>query len=263
MCHGECEQTMESGLQRQGGQGVVKRVVLVLVTALSGFLAMSVAADHVCAQKRASLDEGPIVRRKLLYRSSRFEVAPRLGSTLNDAYKRNMLVGLDANFHLTNEFGLGVSGYFSPLHPNTDLLDQIEGTLSASEQADISYAVVTALFDVHASFVPFFGKFSVFRNIINYDIHLVGGLGGALISAEGAAAGEAKFTGINPGMMFGGGGRLFISDNIAVVMDVKDYIYSTADSQTGQTRPKLELRSNVMMSLGVSFFFPGEVPISR
>ena len=56
---------------------------------------------------------------------------------------------------------------------------------------------------------------------------------------------------------------MFINNNIAVNLDVKDYMYTTADSQTGTTKPKMDLRDNIMMSLGVSFFFPGEVPVSR
>ena len=242
----------------------MRRPIALAIASVTALLVVTTAAQQADAQqRRASLDEGPIVRRKLLYRSSRFELMPTLGMTLNDSYKRNAMVGLDANFYLTNEFGLGITGLFSPLQLNTDLFDQIESSADPEVRDELSYAIVTGLFDVHVTYVPIFGKFTFLRNIIDYDVHLICGFGGALIGADGQRADDAEFTGFKPAPVIGGGGRLFLRDSFALTLDVKDYIYSAADSQTGATRPETELRDNFVISLGFSFFLPGDVPVSR
>lgn len=225
-------------------------------------LAMAGAAE--AQVKRASLEEGAPVRRKLLYRSSRFELMPAFGMTLNDTFKRNMMVGVDANYYLTNEFGLGASGAFGAVALNTDLLDQIQGTVDAETNNQLSYATTTLLADLHVSYVPIFGKFALGRTIIDYDIHLIGGFGGALVAAEqGSAAPDPSFTGFKPGAVLGGGARIFFGDSVAVTLDLKDYLYSAVDVQEGEAQPESEFRDNLLVMLGVSFFFPGEVPVSR
>ncbi|MEL6181162.1 MAG: outer membrane beta-barrel domain-containing protein [Myxococcota bacterium] len=241
-------------------------IALAITSATVLLLMVTLVAEEQQAyaqQRRASLDEGPIVRRKLLFRSSRFEIMPQIGMTLNDSYKRNALVGLEANFYLTNEFGLGISGLFSPLQLNTSLFDQIDSSADPEVRDQLSYAVVTALFDAHVNYVPIFGKFTLFGTIIDYDIHLLGGFGGALIGSDGPRADDAEYTGFQPAPVIGGGGRLFVRDSFALTLDVKDYIYSTADTQIGTTRPETELRDNFVISLGFSIFLPGDVPISR
>lgn len=211
------------------------------------------------AQRNTSLDEGPIVRRKLLFRSSRFEAGVRLGASVGDSYKRNLLAGLDLNYYLTNEFGLGVTASYGALQLDTDLLEQINASGSGGD--DISYASTMMLFDAHLSYVPIYGKFSILKStIINYDIHLIGGFGGALIQSEGPGD---KLAGFKPAPVFGGGVRIFLSDSIALVVDVRDYLYSAADLQEGDADPVTEFRNNVVTNLGVSFFFPGEVKVSR
>lgn len=236
-----------------------------LLAVVGAVLCLLTVAEEASAQvRRASLEEGPPVRRKLLYRSSRFELMPAFGVTLNDTFKRNLMVGVDANYYLTNEFGLGVSGAFGAAALNTDLLDQIQGTIAASANDQLSYATTTLLTDLHVSYVPIFGKFALGRTIIDYDIHLIGGFGGALVSAEqGSAAPDPSFTGFKPGAVLGGGARLFFGDSVAVTLDLKDYLYSASDVQEGEAQPQSEFRDNLLVMLGVSFFFPGEVPVSR
>lgn len=242
----------------------MKREVALSVLALSVFVGVLMSAPgEASAQRRASLEEGPIVRRQLLYRSSRFELQPRIGGTLNDSYKRNLLTGLDLNYYLTNKFGLGVNAAFGALKVDTDLLEQINATVDAERTGELAFATTTLLFDVHVSYVPIFGKFSIFKSaILDYDLHLLGGFGGALLAAEGNVAGE-KLSGFKPGPMIGGGMRIFMGDSFALTFDVRDYIFSSADIQEGEINPQTELRNNFTVNIGFSLFFPGEVPISR
>jgi outer membrane beta-barrel protein len=237
-------------------------LVLAAVT-VTGLLAVPMVAS---AERRASLEEGPIVRRKLLFRSSRFELAPRIGSTLNDAYKRNLMVGADANYHLTNHFSLGVGFGYGVLASNTDLLDQVNGSVDAEISNGLRYATTQILFDAHVSYVPLFGKISILdSSVLNYDLSLDLGFGGALITAvaDGNAGGDDLLSGFKPAPVLGLGFRVFVSDSIAVNLAIKDYIYSVADVQEEGVEPNTELRNNVSIGLGASFFFPTDVKVSR
>ncbi len=237
-------------------------IVLAAVT-FTGLLAVPMVA---VAERRASLEEGPIVRRKLLFRSSRFELAPRIGSTLNDAYKRNLMVGVDANYHLTNHFSLGVGFGYGVLASNTDLLDQVNGSVDPEISNGLRYATTQILFDAHVSYVPLFGKISILdSSVLDYDLSLDLGFGGALITAvaDGDAQGSDLLSGFKPAPVIGLGFRVFVSDSIAINLAVKDYIYSIADVQEEGVEPNTELRNNVAIGVGASFFFPTDVKVSR
>lgn len=237
-------------------------LVLAFVTA-AGLLAVPAIAF---AERQTSLEEGPIVRRKVLFRSSRFELAPRLGFTMNDAYKRNLLVGVDANYHLTNHFALGANFGYGVLASNTDLLDQVNSEVDPAISNDLRYATTQMVFDAHVAYVPLFGKISIMDStVMNYDLSLELGFGGSLVAGitDGNPSGADKLSGFKPAPVLGIGFRLFVSDNIAVNLSLKDYIYSSADVQEGATTPEEELRNNFVFGMGASFFFPSEVKVSR
>lgn len=234
-----------------------------LLVALAAFTVVGPAAE---AFAEAS---GPIVRRKVLYRSTRFEVSPQAGLTLNDAFRRNYIAGLGLQYHLTNEFGLGVSGGYGLLHSNTDLSNSIEEELTARQQNErlgrISYAQVQWLADFTLSYVPIFGKFSVFRSlVVPYDFHLNGGL--ALVNEAGAAARDGgtidpEVEGMRPGGVIGGGVRLFLSDMLSLNIDFKTLLIPRAPISSGAANA--ELKPTGFATVGVGIFLPGSVKISR
>lgn len=235
-----------------------KRTVMLVVVLATVFSFLAEAS----AERETSLKDGPSVRRKLLYRSSRVELMPVAGFSMNDAYKRSIMAGAELNYHLTNEFGIGAGAAYGVVHMNTDLLDQIEATIDKEETDSLVYSMTALVGDVHVSYVPLFGKLALARMVVDYDFHLLGGFGGALVGVDGKGPGT-DLEGFKPGPMFGGGLRLFFADSIGLTMDIKDYLYSTADVQEGTGNPTSEFRSNPVFSVGVSFFFPGKVNVSR
>ena len=70
-------------------------------------------ASVASAQNR-SLYEGPVVRRELLYRSSKLEIAPALGVAFGGIYEREIMVGAAFRYHLTNSFSVGLNANFAP-----------------------------------------------------------------------------------------------------------------------------------------------------
>lgn len=235
-----------------------------LLVALAAFTVLGPAAEAFAES------EGPIVRRKVLYRSTRFEIAPQAGLTLNDAFRRNILAGVGLQYHLTNEFGIGVSGGYGLVQTNTDLSNNIEAELTTRNPTrlrSISYAQVQWLADFTLSYVPIFGKFSVFRAVvIPYDFHLNGGL--ALVNEAGSAAVDGgtvdpEVEGLRPGGSIGGGVRLFLSDMISLNIDLKTLLIPRAPVSAGAGTANAELKPTAFATVGLGIFLPGTVKISR
>lgn len=231
-------------------------------------LALVVLAPSTAMAEDDATSDGPIVRRKVLYRSTRFEVAPQIGLTFNDAFRRNYTAGAALQYHLTNEFGIGLSGGFGVIHSNTDLSNNIGDTLAASNPAaanNISFSQINWLVDLTLSYVPIFGKFNIFQSItVPYDFHLQGGL--AVVNEAGVALVEgndidSEIEGIRPGGVIGGGVRLFLSDMLSLNVDLKTLLVTRAPVSSGSANA--ELKPTMFATVGLGIFLPGSVKISR
>ncbi|MGM0555025.1 MAG: outer membrane beta-barrel domain-containing protein [Myxococcota bacterium] len=242
-------------------------LIAVLVAASTVLVAGPVAAQDSEDKSETARETGPIVRHKLLYRSTRVELTPMLGMTVNDAFLRNGVVGAQVAYHLTNEFGIAFTGGYSPIQLKTDLYNNVEAELQENNAGleDTSFSYIQWMAGLEVQYVPIFGKFSLVNSLIsNYDLHLILGISAMGQNAQPAVEGEdtdPQLSGISPSPMFGLGFRLFTSDALAITVQARDYLYSRAVISQGTANT--ELRNNIFVSVGASFFFPGEVKISR
>ena len=239
---------------------VLKKIFLPLLS-----LVMLTLPTLSFAQEAKSADEtGPIVRRKLLYRSTRFEAAPHIMMTVNDTFRRNLAGGLALNYHLTNEVSLGGSFAFSFLHFNSDLASNNETVLSGSALDEITYSENLFAADAGFFYAPIFGKFTLFKSTTtNYDIHI--GAGFSIVSEVALAAGKGipdkTLEGIRPGGFVSLGTRFFLSDMISLNIDWKNRFYNRALISTGSVDAELSWVPEVAIGFGI--FLPGTVKISR
>ncbi len=232
-------------------------------------MAMVFSPTVVMAQKtEANISGGDMVRRKLLYRSTRFEVAPQIGFTMADSYRRNMLVGASFMYHLTNEFSIGATGNFGVLQLATDLSDNLEQTLEArnpASLAELSYSFIQWQADLGLQYVPIFGKFTILKSTtINYDFHMGAGVtivGEGVEAAIDGGAEDDAISGTKPGGLLQFGVRFYLSDMLSLNLEMKNLFYSQADISRGTADSSFGNR--VMLGAGVGIFFPGEVKISR
>lgn len=219
----------------------------------------------VFAQETTTADEsGPIVRRKLLYRSTRFEAAPHVMMTVNDTFRRNLAAGLALNYHLTNEVSLGGSFAFSLLHFNSDLSNNNESVLSDSDLNEITYSQNLFAADAGFYYAPIFGKFTLFKSTTtNYDIHVGAGFSIVNETAHAAADGvpDKTLEGIRPGGFVSLGARFFLSDMLSLNIDWKNRFYNRALISTGTSDADLSWVPEV--AIGIGIFLPGTVKISR
>ncbi|MCB9507541.1 MAG: outer membrane beta-barrel domain-containing protein [Myxococcales bacterium] len=243
----------------------VVRVVLAVAVALGALVVDSAESQ---AQSR-SLQSGPAVRRQLLFRSDRFELAPLLGSSIAPAFKRSIFLTVTGRYHLTNAFGLGVNANVGVLDLDTSVTRNyadIRLSEPVQERSEVYYAEHPILFDFHLSYVPLSGKANLIGNhILHWDVFLTAGVGGAMRSSD-----ADDVAGFSFGPAIGVGMRTFVSDKIAVTALFQDYLYSSAEAQryccgiAAEPTPVEErFRSHVVGSLGVSVFFPSDVRVSR
>lgn len=240
---------------------IVSRLLIAALAAGLFFCTGSTAAAQD-DERETAREEGPVVRHQLLYRSTRVELVPMLGITLGDAYTRNLMGGASASYHLTNSFGFTLMGAGGFANLETSLRENVEQTVDTS---DLSYSHIQGLAGLELSYAPITGKFSIFNDLItDFDFHLLGGFALVFEGAEPAADGgevDATLEGMRPAPQVGLGARFFLGDGMALNLQLRNYLYSTADVSTDSVDP--EFKNNTLFTLGMSFFLPQEVKISR
>jgi outer membrane beta-barrel protein len=230
-------------------------------------LAVVFVPEFAAAQER-SLSEGPVVRRQLLFRSSKVEIAPALGLSLGGVYQRDVLVGAAIRYHLTNSFSAGLNVAVSPIALDTSLASNL-ATASPEVSREMDYSRQFGLVDAHLSYVPIGGKVNLLgNNTYYYDFYVAAGIGGALIQSDSSDLSGFKF-----GPALTAGIRFFVSDNIALNFRTTSYFYSSAiaqrtviDGESGLRFPQAieeRFRAHTMGLVGISVFLPGDVRVSR
>lgn len=229
------------------------------------FLLVSLSFASFAAAQNRSLYEGPVVRRELLYRSSKMEIAPALGVAFGGIYEREIMAGAAFRYHLTNSFSVGLNVNYG-IGMDSSLTNNL-ATASPEVSRQVETSVQTLLTDVHVSYVPIAGKINLFgNNTYHYDFSIGAGVGGALLSSDAEDIAGFKF---GPALTLGM--RFFVTDNIAINLRTTSYFYASALAQrivvdNGVRAPQPfeeRFRAHTIGMLGVSIFLPGDVRVSR
>jgi len=257
----------------------LRRGVRALVTSALGFVLVvstvfvthAVVAPSTSVAQSRSFAEGPVVRRQLLYRSSRLELTPALGVAFGRTYQREIFVGVTGRYHLTNAFAAGVNVQFAGLVMDTSVARNFaDSNPQAGRQ--LYYGQQTLLTDAHVSYTPIAGKFSLFDNTMHFDIHISVGVGGALVSDEGLGNITTDLPGFRFGPALSVGMRTFVTDGVAINLRLTDYMYNSSEAQTIVTGVDGRLGAgprdnrfghNFIGMIGASIFLPSEVRVSR
>lgn len=203
------------------------------------------------------LEEGDAIRRRLILRGGRFEAAPALGFTLNDAYRRNVLYGAQLAYHFSDSFAVGITG-FGAYAFNSDLADRIES--ERPERAkEGAFADVSFLGTLDFIYTPIIGKFALFgRTVLNYDLHVLAGVGGTQITGDP----ELETFAVTP--VAGVGLRAFVTNGFSVNLEVRDYLYAAAlnavpNAESGRVEAtESSFGNHFALTVSAGFFFPQE-----
>jgi outer membrane beta-barrel protein len=216
------------------------------------------SAAGIAGPKRSALEkleEGDAIRHRRFLRGGRFEVTPATAYTLNDPYQRNLLFGVQLTYHFNDAWALGWTGFLG-IGLDTGLAEEIKDE-RPEKAGGFSNVGLIGSADVYYS--PIQGKYAIFgRTVVHYDIHFLAGFGGTKVS------GDVTLDDVAFAPVLGLGFRNFINDWIAVNLEVRDYIFSSAlnavteTNETGEEEDQkdFEINQNFAVLLGVSFYFP-------
>ena len=200
------------------------------------------------------LANSPVVRRQLLPRAGRHEVAGLFGTSVGDPYIRNLLPGVRYDWHWFDWLSIGGRLQFG-IPVQSDLFEEIDTKVArTNESFEMEASSLRFIGLVHASVSPLVGKLLTFSSTpVNFDLHfdLSGGVVGINSNGSNIAAG------ISPSFGVGGGVRIFLSRVVALTFDLQAM---TADRALSVNRDSKEaggkVRFNTVVGAGLSFFMP-------
>lgn len=202
------------------------------------------AAPPVLAQKTNPLDGQPEVRRRLMLRDSRFELAPQVGFAINRDFYHTILFGLKAEYHISDWISVGANFGYGAVNVRTGLADNILGQLPDNYDSSTAKQLIPSksmaekpmlklnmLIGAQANVTPFFGKMALFSKLFfNYDFYGFAGFGAAMYADKCGdctipGTGESYANpskGFKPGITFGAGFHFFFNNWIALNAEIRD-----------------------------------------
>lgn len=179
------------------------------------------------------------VSRKTFLKRHRFYLSPNAGTTINDSFYRQYMVGGSLGFHIVENLSIEVSGAYNLF---TERLPPVT-FLRKNARAIPAEVLLFGHAEVGAAFTPVYGKFAVFREwIIHFDAYVAGGVGVVIESGQEIP--------LYPAANLGVGGRVFVLPWLVVKADIRDYAYA---QQIGKIST---LQNLLVFSVGVSVYFP-------
>jgi len=246
----------------------------------SGDVIGDLAGDDSTSAPKATTSTGPklnevseeiyAVQQVYALRNNRLELMPSFGFTLNDPYVSHPNVGVGLNYWITNVLAVGANmNWYQGLEKESDLNFHVRrSTRLATRPTEFQFGA-----SLNFTYVPFYGKFSMFnRYIFQWDAYIVGGVG--VMRTRPVPVVDPQIRSFdysyklsigNPGIGF----RVFLSKWLTVFMETRTYPYlekleslsvalgdaNRKDKSTWQDSSNT-LVWNVVASVGMTIYFP-------
>jgi outer membrane beta-barrel protein len=202
-------------------------------------------------------------------RKNRLEILPSFGFTLNDPYVSHPNIGVGLNFWVTNVLAIGANmNWYQGLDSESDLNFHVRrSTRLAIRPTEFQFGA-----SLNFTYVPFYGKFAMFkRYIFQWDAYVLGGVG--VMHTRPIPVVDPEYRSFefsykvsvgNPGIGF----RIFLSKWFTIFLELRDYIYlekleslRVALGQERQQKSKWldsssTVVSNVVASVGFTIYLP-------
>lgn len=189
-------------------------------------------------------DKVKAVQRKGFLKRGRFEVAPILALSLNDAFYQKIGGGLRLAYNVQDSFAIAARGsYYTPLR--TDNVR--EGKQAFQSQLLTSQIDGQVMLD--GVWSPIYGKASFLADaIVHFDLFLAAGFG----VVWSATSGPPRNEGPHPAAELGGGVRFYPKEWMAFELGLMATFYP---DQPVLSVPAT-LQTVFVANVGLSFFFP-------
>ena len=244
-------------------------------------LQLTVPGGEVTAQHHPMNEEIYAVQQIYALRHRRFEINPSVNFALNDPFVSHTGFGLTMNYWTSNVLSVGVTGvFFQGLNGTSDVNYNVSRSTGLVVPIN-EYQLAAA---VNFSYVPLYGKFSMFnRFIFHWDMYLTAGVGIMRTRPIPAIDPEVRTFDWNTAIMFnaGLGFRVFLSRAAAITLELRNFVYPellentrTNFRETGMVNGRVStqcadcrrnpanwtssnaLTDNVMLSVGLTLFLP-------
>jgi outer membrane beta-barrel protein len=198
-------------------------------------------------------------QQKSFLKKDRYEGSPHIGFVTNDPFINRYLIGASLAYHVTEIFGLEISGTFSPTFGEFDE-KYITRQLKENNQVTPDISRIQFFASGGLQFSPIYGKLAVGANrIILFDLFGVFGTGVVRTQDDlealqketdpDALATQNQF---HPALNFGGGARVILSESFAFRVEGRGLSYIEVIEGT-----TLEMKNNFYLTASASLFFPG------
>lgn len=200
-------------------------------------------------------DKIPPVSGRLFSKAGRFELSPTFTFSFGDAFFQKLGLGLKADYHIFETFSVTAHVFYNfNLTSHAVSVCDTNGECGSPEVDSMTNVPgkLGLMAGLGLSWTPIYGKLSLMaEKVLHFDFGLTGGVGGIQYMAPE----NSKFEGSNKfafeghvGLIF----RLVFSEKIALRFELRDYIYSGATVQLGDSTSKIE--NQIMFEIGLSFF---------
>lgn len=244
-------------------------------------LQLTVPGGEVTAAHHPLNEEIYAAQQIYALRNRRFEINPSVNIALNDPFVSHTGFGLTMNYWISNVLSVGLTGVF---FQGLNSVSEVNYNVGRSTRLAVpinEYQVAAAL---NFSYVPLYGKFSMFnRFIFHWDMYLTAGVGIMRSRPIPAIDPEVRTFDWNTAIMFdaGLGFRVFLSRSVAITLELRNFIYPellentrTNFRESGTVNGRVSttcsdcrrnpanwtssnvLTDNVMLSAGLTFFLP-------
>jgi len=256
--------TIRPAPHRLAPRGAAVRPGLALVALAAALCAAPAPVD---AQSKSDAFAGkiPPVAGQLYRKAGRLEATVTGNFSLNDAFFAKYFGGLKLGYHLTEFLSVSVQGAAGTAvkSGSTNLCTANAGCSEASEsQLWQVPGEMSWLAGVEVAWAPIYGKLNLLsERVAHFDLSVMAGADwiahrevvGSIEAADLVASGRSPGTVAGPGGHLGLGARLFLSERMALRIELKDYLYSVDVPNNGGTA----IQNQLFTEIGLSFFLPG------
>lgn len=190
----------------------------------------------------APFSEVSVLQKRFLPKTGRFQGFVGLSNVVNDPWFFGVGATLKGAYHLNEKWGLeGVASFIS----NSER-QAAKDLNSQHDVAPTEFIQISGYYGLHLMWTPIYGKTTWFnQRIVPFDMYFTGGLGSSTVD-----------TGSGGSTFHLGTGQLYaLTKSMGFRWDLSwNFVQAKPDSSTGNA--KEGNWNNLVLSAGVSFFFP-------
>ena len=219
-----------------------------------------------------TVEEVYAVQQIYALRLNRLELAPSATFTINDPYVSHPALSIALNYWFTNVLALGVNFIWYQWGDPTKRESDLNFFVRRATRLGIPITEWQLGAHLNFTYVPFYGKFSVFREFIfQWDAYVVGGVG--LMRTRPVPVIDPEFRSFDfetrVAFNLGIGLRIFLSRFAGIFLEFRDYAYlerfeslNVAPTSEGRQREtdwfadSVTFTNNVSVQVGFTLFFP-------